>query len=68
MDKKNKKYFLITILALMMSVVCFAGSYSKPTFAKRLPQPAKVFIKEKIHNATIVITGTSRQPTSCPFW
>ena len=50
----NKKYFLITILALTMSAVCFAGSYSNPTFAKRLPQPAKVFIKEKFHNATIV--------------
>ena len=68
MDKKNKKYFLITILALIMSVVCCAGSDSKPIPAERLPQPAKVFIKEKFHNATIVITGTSRQPTSCPFW
>ena len=30
MDKKNKKYFLITILALMMSVVCCAHMGTVP--------------------------------------
>lgn len=54
MDKNNKKYFLITILALMMSFVCCTGSDSKPIPAERLPQATKAFVNEKFPNAAVV--------------
>ena len=51
MDKKNKKYFLITILALMMSVVCWTGSDSNPITQKN--------ITPKIEGAIIAAQGAS---------
>ena len=41
----KKKYFLITILALMMSAVCFADSDTRPIPVGRLPQAARAFVK-----------------------
>lgn len=49
---KQTKIFLITILALMMSVVCFADS--NPIPAERLPQAAKAFIKKEFANAKVL--------------
>lgn len=51
---KNKKYFLITILALMISAACFADSAPNPIPVDRLPQAARAFVKEKFPKATIV--------------
>ena len=51
---KNKKYFLITILALMISAACFADSDPNPIPVDRLPQAARAFVKEKFPKATIV--------------
>jgi hypothetical protein len=51
---KNKKYFLITILALLISAACFADSDPNPIPVDRLPQAARAFVKEKFPKATIV--------------
>lgn len=50
----KKKYFLITILALMISAVCFADSDTRPIPVGRLPQAAKAFVKQNFPNAAIV--------------
>lgn len=50
----KKRYFLITILALMTSAICFADSDFYPIPVERLPQTAKAFVKEEFPNASIV--------------
>ena len=48
---KQTRIFLITLLTLMMSTVCFADS--NPIPAERLPQAAKAFIQKQFPNAKI---------------
>lgn len=48
---KQTRFFLIFILTLMMSTVCFADS--NPIPAERLPHAAKTFIKKQFPNAKI---------------
>ena len=48
---KQTRIFLITLLTLMMSTVCFADS--NPIPAERLPHAAKAFIQKQFPNAKI---------------
>lgn len=50
----KKKYFLTTILALMVSAICFADSEFNYIPVERLPQSAKAFVKEEFPDAVIV--------------
>lgn len=48
---KQTKIFFITVLALMMSAVCFADD--NPIPAENLPKAAKSFIQKKFPNAKV---------------
>lgn len=48
---KQIRFFLITMLTLLMSTECFADS--NPIPAERLPQAAKSFIQKEFANAKI---------------
>ncbi|MBR2184808.1 MAG: PepSY-like domain-containing protein [Prevotella sp.] len=60
---KQTKIFLITILTLVMSAVCFADS--NPIPADRLPHAAKSFIKKEFANAKIVYAERESDAYDC---